>query len=343
MQTVLTNLRNETNEYLNNLRNTKPSVYSCVDQERVPKLVEYILSNNLDSTDFETNVKNSRGTSYIKAQESLLVREKGISNILQLISPNEDINSLNQNYKILDLLGGNGLIKKVADTILERNNTPTIVTSDISKGMIENAIENGLVALRQPAQYLMFKDNSMDGILLAYGTHHIPKSQRNETIKEARRVLKETGKLIVHDFEENGPVARWFNEVVDKYSLTGHDFPHFTFEEMNNYFEKNNFVNYNIKYMYDPFIFTGSSELEVIKKLSTYLINMYGLEKLKDVYSDNEVLDIVYIKAKNIYVYDYPSLGLPENFGESKILISQIKGKWYIEMPRLALVGTAIK
>jgi len=160
--------------------------------------------------------------------------------------------------------------------------------------MVTQALEYGLPAIRQSAQFLFIKDSSFNAVILAYGTHHIPRDDRLIVCQEAFRVLKPGGNVVVHDFEENSPMAQWFNKVVDKYSNTGHKYSHFTPEELHSYLQKSGFKNIRILYVYDPFIITDINKQIAFKKLMYYIFNMYGLEKLKNGQNNEAIPEKVY-------------------------------------------------
>jgi SAM-dependent methyltransferase len=154
---------------------------------------------------------------------------------------------------------------------------PSILTSDLSEEMVIAARAYGLFAIRQPAQNLLLKDRSLDGVIIAYGTHHIPPDHRVQACQEAFRVLRHDGRIVLHAFETGSHMARWFSEVVDQYSITGHQYPHFTAGEIRDYLSRAGFTDINIRYIYDPFIIYAGSADEAKHKLAEYLLNMYGL------------------------------------------------------------------
>ncbi|MEB8804783.1 methyltransferase domain-containing protein [Bacillus cereus] len=318
-------------------------LYSCIDLEKIPVSMQLIKEIESEFTDFESTDTGGRGEVYRIAQKNITVRSEGIKNIFSLLSPNEKIENLSSDMKLLDALGGDGLLTKVVSNIIDSKNLPQILTTDISADMINAAKKHNIPALRLAAQYLAIKDYSLDGVIFAYGTHHIPVLQRLEACKEAYRVLKKGGKFILHDFESCSPAANWFQEVVHKYSLTGHDFSHFDYNEIKSYLYKSGFESFKIEYMYDPFIFTGNSMADVKFQFTDYLHNMYGLYKLDSQFGEQEVHDVIYQLANKYFVYDYQQLGVSQSFGKKTVKINQIGQRWQLEMPRVAIVGSGIK
>src|SRR5205807_3017185 len=118
-----------------------------------------------------------------------------------------------------------------------------ILTGDIAGHMIMAALAQGLPAVRQAAQFLLLRSGCMDAVLFAYGTHHVPPSERLTACREAHRVLKPGGRVVLHDFEEGSPMADWFNIVVHGHSANGHRYQHFTAAEMAGYLDLSGFAD----------------------------------------------------------------------------------------------------
>lgn len=325
------------------LKEISPSLANCVDLERIKRVATDIPFYAENNSDFESQKEGGRGDVYRLAQRIPVVRAIGILNLFRLVASEENLENLSPNDLILDALGGDGVLVRALKQLLPESSIPNILTSDLSEEMIRGAVEYGIPALWQPAQQLLLKDRSMDGVILAYGTHHIPRAQRLIVCKEGFRVLKYGGRFVLHDFEEGSPVARWFKEIVDRYSYTGHDVPHFTREEIASYLIEAEFRSVNVHYVYDPFIISGKSEPELRKNLSRYLMEMYGLYRLKEQMDEENALNFIYERAKEIFQYDYEKVGLDKDFGVSKIAVYEQSGKLKIEMPRLAIVGVGIK
>jgi SAM-dependent methyltransferase len=321
-----------------------PHLYECIDPERIFDASNFLArDNSTRSFDFESIVKGGRGELYRRAQENALVRKVGILQLFEMVSPASGLSSLSPEHKILDVLGGDGLLARALQLSVEPAFMPSMLVSDISQDMVAAARSYGLFALQQAAQNLMIKDESVDGVIIAYGSHHIARSHRLQACQEAYRVLKPGGKIALHDFEENSGTCQWFSKVVDLYSLTGHDFPHFSREEMRMYLTRAGFEDVQVRPMYDPFILYADTEEEAKIRISEHVLNMYGLVKLVEEKGYPEVIGTVYALMSECFQYDYKQLNLDESFGAETISITKENGRWKTEVPRVALVGYAAK
>src|SRR5207237_5518083 len=116
-------------------------------------------------------------------------------------------------WRLLDVLGGDGLIARALNMMRPGLTRQPVLTSDVAESMILHAWAQGLPAIREPAQHLFLRDASFDAVLIAYGTHHIDPLDRPDMCREAFRVLRPHGRIVLHDFECGSAVARWFDEV----------------------------------------------------------------------------------------------------------------------------------
>lgn len=297
------------------------------------------------ATDFEGSEKGGRGDYYQKAQTDPSVRSMGITQLLQLATHEQELNRLPDSYKILDVLGGDGVLARVLSRIQNTGRPkPFILTSDIAGAMVHKALQYNLPAIRQPAQHLFLKDNSYDAVIVAYGTHHIPKTDRLTVCREAWRVLKPSGTIVIHDFENKSPIAQWFLRVVDKYSMTGHSCDHFSVSELRWYLKQCGFRHVKVFSMYDPFIVSGPREQRVFAKLMDYVLYMYGLKKLIQE-SRNQTIarQTVYRLIKTYIHYDYGRFMAAKPYWKQTISFYKKDGLFVGEIPRVALVAIGQK
>lgn len=259
---------------LADLYHRAPELYALLDPARLAA------EEPPPPTDFEDTDEGGRGDSYRLAQQDPTVRLHGIRQLLTLASPGGTLSSWRPGQVVVDLLGGDGTVARAVELFTAPAHRPTVLTSDMSAGMVRAAQQRALPAVRQAAQRLRLRDGSVDAVLMAYGTHHIPRAERATAVSEAHRVLRPGGALVLHDFAERSAVARWFADVVDRYSHTGHDYPHFTPDELERLFAEAGLSDVTVGRMYDPLVLTAPTRDEARRRLGDHLRWMYGLTSL---------------------------------------------------------------
>lgn len=222
-----------------------------------------------------------------------------------------------------------------------------MITSDIAGHMVADALNAGLPAIRQRAQFLFLRDDSVDAVLLAYGTHHIPREDRQLACREGARVLRPGGRLVLHDFEEGSPTAIWFSEVVDRYSNAGHAYDHFSQAEFYRCCVQGGLHSVSVQQIYDPLITTGDSPDEARSRLAGYLLSMYGLDRLGEPWmSQADLHDEIWRLAHDCFVYDEGDLGGRTGLEVRPAVYRAPAGHrpaWVAEVPRVALVAVGRK
>jgi hypothetical protein len=199
--------------------------------------------------------------------------------------------------------------------------------------MVEAAWANGIPALLQRAEAPVFRTGSVGGVLLAYGTHHIPPGQRQTVIREAMRILAPGGALVIHDFLTGSPVDDWFTKVVDVYSTTGHDYVHFKLGEMESYLNSAGFTDIGNLLMDDPFVTWGPTRNQAELALGGYLCDMYGLVRLNAEYGTRGARKRAFELAVDTFRYDGSRSGSVRSDYDRR------RGMWCTRMPRVALVS----
>jgi hypothetical protein len=109
------------------------------------------------------------------------------------------------------------------------------------------------------------------------------------------------------------------------------------------YFVSAGFDDVKVQYMYDPFIIGGDSPQHVKRLLADCLLDMYGLLKLVTEHGYNKAVKVAYSLSCKHFRYDYETMGLDQSFGAPHIQMFQKASRWYVEAPRVALVGTGVK
>ncbi|MET9291372.1 methyltransferase domain-containing protein [Streptomyces sp. NPDC003077] len=316
------------------LRSRYPDIHRRIDVHRTECWIADHPETGTARDDFGAETDGGRGPAYIRAQRlNAEARAQGIARLLEFVrQPGGP-----DRRAVLDLLGGDGLLWRVAALLDIRD--LDIITCDASPHMIEAAWASGVPALLQRAERLLFRPESVDAVLLAYGAHHIAPGDRLGVSMEAHRVLRPRGTFVLHDFQVGSPVDRWFAQVVDRHSLTGHQYAHYTPEEIRGHLAKAGYATYEVLEIDDPYTSTGETAEEAELRLGEYLVNMYGLRKAQDALGDQAAFLWAVEQARAIFRY-------PNDDGtvlESTTAYDQDAAVWRFMIPRRALVGVGRK
>jgi SAM-dependent methyltransferase len=309
-------------EYLDYLRHRDPELYKLLSHENCCAVERQIAKMNRISWEFEDEKAGGRGIAYNVAQKSADNRRVGMITLLKCFRPSFEVPD--QRFRILDVLGGDGTFARFCNTL--GHQTPTIYTSDISKFMIDACHAQALPCIRQSATRSLFRDNVLDGVLIAYGSHHLDSPARQLAAGEAHRTLRAGGRLVLHDFEVGGRCAKWFNSIVHPYSRTGHPHAHFSRREMFDLLTGAGFRDVSVFEMNDPFTLHGNSPVEARHNAIMHMYDMYDLIKIAD-----SACDIAPRLERHI----------TETLGP--ISIRQNEGGYVAQIPREALVAVGTK
>lgn len=258
-------------EYLQTVAASHPRLSALLDvvRMRAPERLSALVAevNEFDSDE------SGRGDSYRRAQRDVRVRWTGARQLLAHALPGTP----DGDVTVLDVLGGDGLLARaVAESADEPLAKLTVLTGDISGPMVERALAMGIPAVRQAAQSLFLRDSSVDAVLLAYGTHHIAPADRPKAAAEALRVTRAGGRVVLHDFDEASPMARFFAELVHPYSAAGHDYPHFSRQDMAALFRQLP-ATVRVVDVYDPLTVRASDHESTRRRMCAYVADMYGI------------------------------------------------------------------
>jgi SAM-dependent methyltransferase len=310
------------NDDIDYLFHGRAELTDLLSHERCRNAERHIAQMNMISWEFEDEKAGGRGLAYNAAQRSPDNRQVGMTTLLRCFSPSFEVPG--QDFRILDVLGGDGTFARFCKT--RGPQTPTIYTADISKFMIDACHAQALPCVRQSATRSLFRDNVLDGVLIAYGSHHLNSSARRLAVREAHRTLRAGGRLVLHDFEIGGKCAQWFDSIVHPYSRTGHPHKHFSRYEMFHLFTNAGFRDVRVFQISDPFTLYGHSPEEAKHNAIMHMYDMYDLIKVAGAASD-----IAPCLERHI----------TETLGP--ISIQQEEGRYVAHIPRLALVAVGTK
>ena len=323
-------------EYLERVRARFPDLEDMLDFERTGA-PQALLELENTRNEFETD-EDGRGDAYRRSQLDTSVRSRGISSLLSLTISDRHRHQRGPRPIILDLLGGDGTVARcVRDGRLGLDHL-RIITSDIAGAMIQSALELGLESIRQPAQFLFMKDQQVDGVFAAYGLHHVPPEARSNVCEEAFRALRPDGRFVLHDFEQESPIADWFEHVVDRHSTVGHDYVHFTRGELRTLLTDAGFVDIHVTEMYDPLVVKAPTDSAAVDKMCTYVMGMYGLKGLLHSRSHSQAVAETWRLCNHYMRYEDK---LPAHLKDAAPgpSVRCVDGSFVAEIPRIALVA----
>lgn len=315
------------------LRQLHPGLYARTDPRRVAAW-QTVLGSTLERhDDFGDDAEGGRGGVYLKAQAfNTRARATGIRTLLGLAAP-ERPTADGERPVLVDLLGGDGLVRKVCQEL--GLDDFDILTCDASPHMVAAAWAAGMPALLQRAEQPLLRDASVDAVLLAYGSHHVPPSDRQTVASEAYRMLRPGGAFVLHDFLVGSPMDVWFEEVTDPLSTTGHKFLHFTRDEIDGYLEKAGFDHREVREVDDPYTVVGATPEEAELALGRYLLHMYGLVKALDGRTEEQAYRWVAERARSVFRYVETSGSVTG----TELRRNDTTGEWHMTVPRRAVVG----
>lgn len=323
------------NEYLEHIKNNAIDLYKKIDFADEERLNNWLARMQKSCTGFST--KGGRGAAYRAGQKrNPLARKNGVRDLFKIVEQDSP-------KSVLDALGGSGTMSRVRSLLEDEfeNPIPLIITSDLDSDQISAALKDGFLAIRQPAQDTLFKSNTFDAILFAYGTHHLPVSTRPEAWREAYRLLNDQGRIIVQDFETGTPTEKWYSEVLHLTTKTGHACTHFTANQLRDDLIDSGFKNVEIHYIYDAFILCGDTEEEALVNGIRHIVNLFGMEYLYPE-SDNRKNWLEIIERLDRYFTIPEYVQLNGEF-ERKITVRKVGDQYEAEFPRVALVVTGVK
>lgn len=301
-----------------------------------------------EANEFESD-ESGRGDSFRRAHERSSVKATGMSSLLRLATGHTEVSDVPAGFRLLDVLGGSGTLVRVTRELPDwKSSRNWILTGDVTSAMVRQALDYGLPALRQPAQFLLCQDGAFMAVLIAYGAHHIPVPERGTCYREALRVLRPGGRLVVHDFETGSPMAQWFGNVVDTYSPTGHQYTHFSRDDFREELQAAGFARTEVRSVYDPITIWADTRDAARGRMLQYVIDSYGLTAPDGAAAGGDIKDWAHQLVTSVIRYpdaDLAELGsVPAEVRRTGTLaVYEADGGWTAELPRISLVAIAIR
>ncbi len=185
---------------------------------RVMKTVEY---------------NRERARRYSKA-----MKEYPNARMSELKNLNLDVLIKKTTLTILDLGAGDGYL---TNYLSEKFPQAKIYAVDNSKSMLLNINKKeNVIYINAESDNFPIEDNSIDLVVSLATFHHIDKKQ--ETFKEIQRILSENGLFIIADVLDKTKTQEFFDTVVKKHCITGHDFPFLNSEQVRDLAQLNNLI-----------------------------------------------------------------------------------------------------
>ncbi len=215
-----------TADYVNWMQGHHPRLVSVLNQQILAdpiRLASHFigLGEIPGHLEFNEEPSKGRGKPYRERQKRYpLARETGYQDIFRVL--HTGTGGMKPRTLVADCMGGNGTLFRASRALLRPSEQPYWITADPSPDMVLDAIRQDLPVVRQAAQQTIFDADALDAAFFGYGFHHIHPNDRPRTLNEAFRYIKPGGTILLQDFEEGSPTARWYSEGLDLYTETGH-------------------------------------------------------------------------------------------------------------------------
>jgi ubiquinone/menaquinone biosynthesis C-methylase UbiE len=255
---------------IESVANKFPGLLGCLAPDRLSVNELRALFTRLDGESgmFEGGHRGGRGDGYRTGQLTAGVRKVAVRAIDRILGDERKV--------VIDVLGGNGTLARTL-TYLNGPSQHDVLCCDIARDMVAGAYLGGQAAWRQSADLMLLNDACAEAVVFLYGTHHIPRHLLESAFKEAYRVLKTGGRVIVQDLEEGTPSAQWFSVVLHQYTERGHDYRHFVSGEFSQLLQSIGFTTVEEHHLYDPLEVRGPTREAAFAGLLSYLKTTYEL------------------------------------------------------------------
>jgi len=171
------------------------------------------------------------------------------------------------------IIAGEGFLTKYLSKKFIGSEIYALDTSDFMLSQIPKS--NNLFCLNRELEELPFKENSIDLIISLAGFHHI--KNREIWFKKAKRLLEQKGYIEIADVHNGTSTQNFFDDVIKKYCITGHDFPFIDTEKIRKISEENNLHLEKSEIRDTPWKFRSKEDMLIFVKHLFGLKIKYGL------------------------------------------------------------------
>jgi len=171
--------------------------------------------------------------------------------------------------KIIDIASGNGYL---TEYLLKLFPNAKVIAQESSGFMRENNnIDSDRMEIIEEEIFdTKIKSNSLDLAFSLASFHHI--NNKKNTLREINRILKPNGQLFIADVADNTPAQKFFDKVVSKHCITGHNFDFLDNSWIKYLAEETGFKLVSSKVKETPWIFDNK------KQMLDFVKNLTGLE-----------------------------------------------------------------
>ncbi|MGW2254301.1 class I SAM-dependent methyltransferase [Kitasatospora sp. NPDC001660] len=326
-------------QYLGHLAARHPRWHRTLDPRRLASagtMRRLCSQPDEDAPDGTGHGDSCRRDSCWGAHQDPLARWTGARRLLHLAAGRPGADA--KETLVLDVLGGDGHLARAA--AVRPGQAPSglaLLTGDPSGPLVAAALAHGLPAVRQAADRLLLADRTVDAVLLAYGTHHIPPDDRPGAVAEAVRVLRPGGRVVLHDFEPHSPTAAFFRTVVDPHAAVRHHHSHFTRTELLDLFAPHP-VAVRLLDVYDPFTVRAASPDEAKAAMVAHVAEAFALTHHFTGLGTKKAWDVL------VTAFDHTAhlAGLCTPLAApTRPLVRPVSDGYVAEVPRVAVVAVA--
>ena len=168
-------------ERLAEVGNYRPDFYECIDLARVSETSCNLIADMATSAfDFNSILGGGRGESYRLAQINPMIRSTGIRQLFKLIRPAGGAKEFTPQHRVLDVLGGDGVLARAINQMLPPARRPHIITSDLAEDMMRSCAGLWIICRpEQPGQRLLLEGRKQRRS--HYRLRHTPHPARSKT------------------------------------------------------------------------------------------------------------------------------------------------------------------